>query len=289
MISWINASERLPAEKEPVILCKNEDNNFRKALIGCLIINEEGVTGWFVDGNGENYKVIAIESRNFWMPLVNKAFYVPDKPDKELAPAVNFHLSKLALFEDKFICLSHAMIKGGKGLYALDYYVSGIVSRALSLIYGFETLIKSANYMAAVHLVRPHLDNYLRLYAAWLVDKPHDFAREVWEGKPVKKIRDRNGAFMTDVHLKNKAVENHSWMREVYDETSGFVHFSNKHIANATNLLSEKEHTLKTFIGKTDNDVSNKHKLDAILCMTEISSCIAELIFGYLYTKRVDG
>lgn len=152
-----------------------------------------------------------------------------------------------------------------------------------------KLLIKSANYVTAAHLVRPHLDNYLRLYAAWLVDNPQDFAKQVWAGTLVLKIKDKNGAPMTDAHLKSKAVKDYPWMEDVYNETSGFVHFSDKHIANATSLSKEKERTLETCISETDNNVTNQSKLEAILCMIEISNCIAQLIFGYVYTKRVKG
>ena len=74
MINWINASERLPEEKEPVIFCKNDADNLDNAYVGCLVKNEEGTLGWFVDGDGENYKVLTIQSRNYWIPLLNKAF-----------------------------------------------------------------------------------------------------------------------------------------------------------------------------------------------------------------------
>lgn len=74
MINWINSSERLPEEKEPVILCKNDADNLDNTDVGCLVKNEDGTIGWFIDGNGETYKVITIESRHNWIPLANKAF-----------------------------------------------------------------------------------------------------------------------------------------------------------------------------------------------------------------------
>jgi hypothetical protein len=153
------------------------------------------------------------------------------------------------------------MIKSGNGLYAIDFYISGIISRSLSLIYGFETLILSRNFVAAAHLVRPHLDNFLRLNAVWLTKDPHDFAFKVWKGEQVGNLKDRDGNLMKDWYLKDKATEHYPWMKNVYDETSGFVHFSNKHIKNATSLVKrEDEGILQTFLGKTDNNVSNEHR-----------------------------
>jgi hypothetical protein len=53
---------------------------------------------------------------------------------------------------------------------------------------------------------------------------------------------------MTDAYLKEKATAEFSWIENVYNETSAFVHFSNKHIMNTTTLSSEKERTLRTFM-----------------------------------------
>lgn len=180
------------------------------------------------------------------------------------------------------------MIKSGEGIYPLDFYVSGIVSRSLSLIYGFETLIISHNYIAAAHLVRPHLDNFMRLNAAWLTENPHEFANKVWKGEHVRKLKDRDGKLMNDRYLKEKATERYPWMESVYDETSGFIHFSNKHI-KSTMSLSDEDDMIETFLGKTDNKVSNKNKLEAIMCMVETCNAIAEAIFGWIETKRIKG
>lgn len=181
------------------------------------------------------------------------------------------------------------MIKSGKGLYALDYYILGILNRSSSLIFGFETLIKSSNFVSAAHLIRPHLDNYLRLLAAWLVEEPHVFAKNVWAGASIRNIKDRSGKKMTDAYLKEKASEEVHWIENVYNETSGFVHFSNKHILNATTLSSETENTFRTFIGKTDNQVSYHSKLESVIVMIEISNAILNRIYGWIETKRIKG
>lgn len=77
---------------------------------------------------------------------------------------------------------------------------------------------------------------------------------------------------MTDNYLKEKPAEDYPWVADVYEATSGFVHFNNKHIANATTTNLEVEPSLTTFIGKVDNQVSYKSKLEATLSMIEISN-----------------
>lgn len=286
MLHWIKIADKLPEEKKPVFLIKQEHDNVSESDIGYLVINEEGIKGWFIDND---FKVFKLHSRSAWMYLEEKTFFVPDVEDDKLESTVLDFLERLKFFDTKLTRLSFWMIKSGKGLYPLDYFISGIVSRSLSLIYGFETLLVSRNYVSAAHLVRPHLDNYMRLHAAWLVSNPHDFARRVWNGESIGKIRDRDNKLMKDWYLKEKVTQHHPWMEAVYNETSGFIHFSNKHIANATSVSSEEQMTLNTFIGKTDNNVSNTHKLEAIMCMIEITNCIVDAIFGWLDTKRIKG
>ncbi|WEA01709.1 hypothetical protein [Mucilaginibacter sp. SJ] len=118
---------------------------------------------------------------------------------------------------------------------------------------------------------------------------PHGFATEVWKGNPIRKIRDTDGKFMTDSYLKEKATIDYPWIADVYEATSGFIHFSDKHIANATTLTKGKESSLTTFIGKVDNQVYYESKIEATIGMIEISNCIAKQVFGWIETKRLNG
>lgn len=288
-IVWNNINEGLfPEFDKPVLLAKKPtDDLLLSCRLGCMIQDDLNGNSWFV---GNDCHLITLESRQFWLYLVENNLEIPTTEDNTILSIVlKEFLVKLQLFDKKFQMVAACMIKSGKGLYALDYYILGILNRSSSLIFGFETLINSSNFISAAHLVRPHLDNYLRLLAAWLVEEPHAFAKDVWMGSTIRNIKDRSGKKMTDAYLKEKASEELHWIENVYNETSGFVHFSNKHILNATTLASEKENTFKTFIGKTDNKVSYHSKLEAVIVMIEISNAILDRIYGYVETKRIKG
>jgi len=288
--NWHNIDEGLfPEPHEPVLLAKEPTEEFvNKCRLGRIVSEDNtGEKGWFVDNE---FGVITLSSRKYWAHLIEKPLGVPDSEDENILEAwLKGYMSKLASFEKKFQKLAECMISSGKGIYPLDYYVSGVLNRSLSLIYGFETLIASANFISAVHLVRPHLDNYLRLSAAWLVEQPHDFANRVWKGDVIRKMKDRDGKFMTDAYLKEKAAIDYPWITDVYEASSGFIHFSNKHIMNATSLSTDNDNALVTFIGKTDNNVSYHSKLEAVIGMIEISNCISNQVFGWVDTKRING
>jgi len=92
-----------------------------------------------------------------------------------------------------------------------------------------------------------------------------------------------------NAYLKEKAAADYPWIADVYEATSGFIHFSRKHIMNATTLSPDNDRSLVTFMGKTDNKVSVHSKLEAILAMIEISNCIARQVYGWIETKRIEG
>jgi hypothetical protein len=287
MVNWKTIENILPQQNYPVFLSREPVQDLSGTDLGHLILSEEGFAGWY---NGDVERILALESRKYWVFVEEYELSVPHTMnEKELKVVLERFFGKLRQFDMKFRKLATWMIKSGAGVHYFDYYISGILSRGLSLIYGFETLMRSSNFISASHLVRPHLDNYLRLYAAWIVDDPHEFTRKIWSGEAVRKLKDRDGQKMTDMYLKDKAKRDHPWIEDVYNETSAFIHFSHKHIKNATTLKSMEDRTLSTFVGKTDNNVSDESRLEAVICMIKICNCISELVFGYIDTKRIRG
>lgn len=289
-MNWYNIdNDGYPETDEPVFLAKGPTLDLiKECRLGRLVFEDNtNEKGWFVDND---MAVIEVASRKYWAKLIVKPVGIPKTENQDFLKGVlKGYMEVLGHFEKKFQKLAASMITSGKGVYTLDYYISGILNRSLSLMYGFETLIGSANFLSAAHLVRPHLDNYLRLSAAWLVDDPHTFATNVWKGGVIRKMKDKDGKLMMDAYLKDKATEDYPWIANVYDATSGFIHFGEKHIWNATTLKTDQEDSLTTFIGKTDNNVSYESKIEATIGMIEISNCIARQVYGYIETKRIKG
>jgi len=284
--AWYTIDQELP-DHRAVMLCSEPTDDILLINIGALVTNEFGIKGWFI---GNESLVVTLPSKRYWTYVEETGLAVVSvSEDEKLLPMINHFIGKLRRFEKKFQVLGAEIMKSGKGIYPLDLYIIGILTRASSLIYGFETLINTANFFSAAHLVRPHLDNYFRLLAGWLVSDPHEFSNKVLSGHPVRKIKDKSGKLLTDAYLKEKAAEGFPWMKDVYEETSGFVHFSNKHILNATSISNKDDRTFNSYIGKSDHQVSNQSKLEAIICMIDISNCIANRVTGWIETKRMNG
>src|SRR4051812_27643367 len=93
-------------------------------------------------------------------------------------------LLELEGFRRKLFDLGKQMFESGKvGLYQLDLLATAVMDRGLSLIFGFTSQIRANNFTCAAPLVRMHLDNVLRFYAAYISEDCHEFTMKVFKGE----------------------------------------------------------------------------------------------------------
>src|SRR5262249_510065 len=110
-----------------------------------------------------------------------------------------------------------------------DLFVWSALRRALFLTAGFRQMVAERNLVCAGALLRTQLDTALRFQSVFLVDDPEAFARSVVSGTPVKKLKARTRDLLTDPFLVKSASTEFPWVKEVYSQASGFIHFSEKH------------------------------------------------------------
>ena len=172
---------------------------------------------------------------------------------------------------------------GGK-IFGLDLLAQAAFKRSMSLCAGFACLVRSKNYLSAATLVRLQLDTCLRFFAAFIVEHPHDFARSVLNGVPVRKLKDRSGKLMTDRHLVETLGIKYDWMPRVYDATSGFVHLSERHVFAVWEPDAEGKPSI--VIGPTDDHFDDSlwvELADAFLACTD---ALFEYLKGWTFTKQ---
>jgi GNAT superfamily N-acetyltransferase len=124
--------------------------------------------------------------------------------------------------------------------FPMDLLAAATLNRSLCLIRGFADLMTSKNFVAAAPLIRMQIDNCLRFSAAWLVDNPHHFATEIIKGKQVRKMKDNKGKLMTDTYLLSVLTADYPWLTSVYENTSGYIHLSDKHFFNCVTDVGEQ-------------------------------------------------
>jgi hypothetical protein len=172
-------------------------------------------------------------------------------------------------------------------IYPLDILANTVLDRSLHIIFGFTKLIRDENFIAASHIVRCHLDNILRFYAATLVNDPQDFAYQIMKGVQVDKLKDKEGNYLKDSLLRNKLNKNYPWVTNVYKETSGFIHLSSKHVFTSSKLIDNKKRIIEFSLSKKDNYVTDVSRSEAIRCMIEITNVLCHFIEDWIMTKNV--
>jgi len=200
--------------------------------------------------------------------------------------SINNALEQLGKYREKHFEMGNLVLSAdGGNLYPLDILVVATLNRSLCLLKGFIELIQAHNFVAAAPLIRLQLDNSLRLSAGMLVSDPHKFAMKVLEGVSVNKQKDMENQKMTDFYLVEKLTERYSWVKDVYANTSGYVHLSEKHIFNAMKL-GEKENAFNLKITDVDAFITDQIYLGEILDFKRSTDILFDYVYGWAYTKE---
>ena len=178
------------------------------------------------------------------------------------------------------------MLKADSGkLFPLDILAAATIKRSMALINGFVALIKINNYTCAASLLRLQLDSCLRLFAAFIVDKPHEFADNVFKGKAIREMKDRKGKPMTDRYLVKTLASKYEWMPSVYEATSGFIHLSERHLLSIFEE-AEGEHDIGLRIAADDENIPLEQWIELTDGFLVTTDALFEYLKGWVFTKE---
>lgn len=200
---------------------------------------------------------------------------------------VPLKIEKLRENTDIFIKLGDQMLRAyDASLYPFDIFVNSILHRSLNLTLGFCDLIEKRNIICAGPLLRLQIDNCLRLYAGFIVSDPHKFALDVLEGNPINKMKDKNGKKMSDHYLVEQLSFEESWIQKVYRETSGYIHFSEKHIFNTIRPAKDIDMTVEMVIAKDDPFIPDNIYIEILDAFSYSTELLLKYIKGWIFTKE---
>ena len=197
-------------------------------------------------------------------------------------------LRQLREYEELHLKLGKYLLQAYDGAYyPLDILAVAAMNRSINLLDGFCDLLEKKNFIAAAPLVRLQLDNCLRFFAAFIVDEPHNFAISVLDGIPVRKLKDKEGQLMRDRYLAEQMSIEYPWILNVYEQTSGYIHLSEKHIFNSMTVGDEErgKAKMKLKISREDSFVSDEVYKEAILSFKSATDVFFKYIHGWAYTK----
>jgi hypothetical protein len=198
---------------------------------------------------------------------------------------VNELISKLRSYREKHFELGKRVLEADdSAVYPLDLLIIASINRSLCLIKGFTSLIEQKNFISAAPLLRLQIDNCLRISAGTLVINPHEFAVKIFEGERVSNMKDKNGERMTDKYLSEELSEDYPWITDVYQESSGYIHLSEKHMLNAI-TTNKARHGLSMKISDEDAFVSDDVYADSIQSFIYATDLLFRYIDGWVFTK----
>lgn len=153
-----------------------------------------------------------------------------------------------------------------------NIYGWGVGRRAISLSSGYRAMVEQTNSLCAMPMVRMQLDTTLRLYAGFFAPNSLDFAEAVLSGEQIDRIKSDTGERMRDKYLLDRVAKRNPWMTDVYKLTSGYIHFSNKHLKEVFDI--KEDGNLKVVIGPNDYNREPKHFHEPSRCMHHLNLII---------------
>jgi len=162
--------------------------------------------------------------------------------------------------------------KPDKPLTYADFFGMGIGRRALALSSGFRLMVEHRNSLCALPIVRMQLDTALRLYAGFFVINHQQFCHDVIQGTHIDRMKADDGFFMKDRYLVDRVAKLNPWISNVYKTTSGYIHFSDRHIFEA--LRKGEGEKAQMAIGPVDFDREPKHFLEPMRCVHHLNLII---------------
>jgi hypothetical protein len=170
-------------------------------------------------------------------------------------------------------------------IYPLDLLAYGAIKRNLSTSQAIGALVKSWNMTCARALLRVHIDTSLRFSAAWLVKDPHQFSAQVLKGVRIDKQVDKNGKRLTDAHLVSIQSSDFPWLPRVYENLSGYIHFSGAHIFDSIAEVKDEESTFAVEVSARDYKFPEQSWAEVLGCCRESSALLGRYLHGYIHTK----
>jgi hypothetical protein len=198
-------------------------------------------------------------------------------------------IAQLAELNETHLELGRQMLEAfGGAVYGVDLLAAGALNRSKAHIAGFCHLVGTKNLICAGALLRLQLDTALRFYAAFRVDRPHDFALSVLAGKRVRDLKDTEGQRMTDAYLVRQLGKEFSWVPLVYERTSGYVHLSDVHLLSVMSIADDRAEAERSFtikISEEDKPLPEWIYTEAIDAFRAATDILLHYIRGWVFTK----
>lgn len=199
-----------------------------------------------------------------------------------LDPGAPFDVVMAALLESEraFAKTVAAAYQSRLSLTHADFFALGVARRATANSSGFRAMVDHRNSLCALAIVRMQLDTALRLYAGFFAPDHREFCRRFMDGEQVNQMRADDGKRMSDGYLRDRVAKRHTWMTDVYAQTSGFIHMSVRHVHAAFQV--DEDDGLQLVIGPSDHDRKPEEFHEPARCMVHLAWIIDKALADWL-------
>ena len=181
----------------------------------------------------------------------------------------------------------HRLHRAGLGyVWGVDLVVWGVLRRSLLLIDGFVPLVRKGNEVAAVPLIRLQIDNALRLFACSQGSHPDEVLRALLEGKPLGRMKARDGERMTDAYLVRRFSVDFPWVAKVYEKTSGFIHLSSPGLLQTVEKSDDRVVTFSVE-SRPEGKWRSDSRLEAVEAFIAATDSLLHVVGSWLKSKEV--
>lgn len=117
-----------------------------------------------------------------------------------------------------------------RSLFTIDLVLGAAMTRSYALVDGFISAFDTWNPIVAAPLLRMQIDSLVRVSYMATAPQGDEVVEYVIGGGEFRRLKDSDGEPLTDRRLLEVAAGAHPWVRDVYEATSGWVHFSPEHV-----------------------------------------------------------
>jgi len=160
--------------------------------------------------------------------------------NQELTEALSLELTELLGLNEEAIKIARDVI--GETLFKTDLYFCALLNKSIQLTDGFIEMIQNRNLTCAGILLRVCMDNCLRMYSICIAADANEVVDCLVSGKRIDYLTDKNGKKLRDAYLKEELGKYDDRFIQVYNNASGYVHFSEKGFYQSVSVLQEEYH-----------------------------------------------
>lgn len=184
----------------------------------------------------------------------------------------------LETLRKEYLHISRVII--GENLLEEDLFFCASTDKGIRILDGFRMMIKERNLTCVGALVRMQIDNCMRTYAPFIAENRKEVLDTIiYQNKELKHCRTNKGDKMTDFTLVRELSAFDEAIKEVYKQSSGYVHLSEK--AFYTIARTEEPSLITLNIGGVLDDRCNdaiNEGISAFLYFTKLHQKILKAV-----------